>query len=338
MAERTRGTEALNDALSGRLDGWRVAVLLLREHPLTGVGLGAYRAEFSGAKLRLVSLGVPFYPGHINANFANAHDEYLEVGGDLGWPGLAALAWGIATLVGAAWRARDRLTAADRGLALGGVVSLALLALAYFPMRLGPVAYCWIGWMAWLFAAASAREGDAVRLSQRVRAFIACLLALALAGQVVRSWHRLQASTLVREVRLQVGATGSTIPAALVRAGEMVLREAHRRDPAAIEPFAYRADLYLLTGRLADADAAYRRAAAHELRPETLYNWGLALDRQGRTAEAVVELRRAVALQPRLLQQLAPELRARVAVAPLIPVPPMTPMPPVPGAATRPAS
>lgn len=141
--------EELNEALSGRLDGWWVAMRLLRDHPLAGVGFGAYRAEFAPAKLALLAEGVPFFAGHVNPSFANAHSEYLEIGAELGWPGVLALAWGAALVLRAAWRTRSR-PAAERALAWGGIVALALLALAYFPLRLGPVAFAWIAWIAWL--------------------------------------------------------------------------------------------------------------------------------------------------------------------------------------------
>jgi O-antigen ligase len=148
----------LNEVLTGRLDAWWVAERLLQEHPLAGVGFGAYRAEFAAAKLRLLSEGAPFFAGHLNPSFANAHNEYLEVGADLGWPGLLAMAWGIALVLRAAWRARRRLSPADRALSWGALVALALLALAYFPFRLGAVAFPALAFLAWLFANQSVEE------------------------------------------------------------------------------------------------------------------------------------------------------------------------------------
>lgn len=142
----------LNEVLSGRLDAWWVAERLLQEHPLAGVGFGAYRAEFAATKLRLIGEGMPFFAGHVNPSFANAHNEYLEVGADLGWPGLLAMAWGIALVLRAAWRARRHLSPADRALSWGALVALALLALAYFPFRLGAVAFPALAYLAWLFA------------------------------------------------------------------------------------------------------------------------------------------------------------------------------------------
>jgi len=148
----------LNEVLTGRLDAWWVAERLLREHPLAGVGFGAYRAEFAAAKLRLISEGVPFFAGHLNPSFANAHNEYLEVGADLGWPGLLATAWGIALVLRAGWRARRDLSPGYRALSWGALVALALLALAYFPFRLGAVAFPALAFLAWLFVNDNAEE------------------------------------------------------------------------------------------------------------------------------------------------------------------------------------
>jgi O-antigen ligase len=145
-----------NGFLSGRLDGWRAASFLLSEHPLAGVGQGAFRAEFAPAKLALLDRGVPFYPDQPNANFANAHNELLEVGADLGWPGLAALAWGIGML----WAALRRLRAgaAETGvaaLAWAGTAALAVLSLAQFPFRVALVAFPALLFLAGVFRASS---------------------------------------------------------------------------------------------------------------------------------------------------------------------------------------
>jgi O-antigen ligase len=92
-----------NHVLTGRLDGWRAALWMLARHPWAGVGQGAYRAEFVPAKLALLDRGTVFLSGQ-QQNFANAHDEALETGADLGVPGLVALAWGLAVVAAAARR------------------------------------------------------------------------------------------------------------------------------------------------------------------------------------------------------------------------------------------
>jgi len=321
-------TGQLNEMLSGRLDGWRVAVELLREHPFAGVGQGAYRAEFAPAKLRLLAEGTPFYVGHVNPSFANAHDEYLEIAADLGWPGVLALLWGIGVLVVAGWRARRALEAGERGLVLAGLVALALLALTYFPLRLAPVALGWTAFLAWVAAngGAAADRDDAASDERRARARrIACtvLLALVLAGQTVRGASRLLSSMYVHAVQQQMGAANATgrVPSALVDASLRVLARAHRLDPAAVEPLAFAGDVLLVAHRDPEADAAYRRAIAHEPRGETFFNHGLLLWQMENSDGAVVELRRGVALLPRLTSQVPPGAAAEVASAPIVPLP-----------------
>ena len=105
-----------NHVLTGRLDGWRAALWMLARHPWTGVGQGAYRAEFVPAKLALLDRGTAFLSG-MQQNFANAHDEALEVGADLGVPGLLALAWALAVVASAA---RQRVAPASPGVPPGG--------------------------------------------------------------------------------------------------------------------------------------------------------------------------------------------------------------------------
>lgn len=155
----------LNAVLTGRLDGWNAATWMLREHPWTGVGHGAYRPEFIPAKTALMARGVPFYPGQNQVVFANAHNEILEAGADWGIPGLLALGWALWVLLAALRRIPPRAgepsTAPDTErrlaavLAWAGVIALAVLSLAHFPFRIALVAYPAVLFLSWVL-----RQGD----------------------------------------------------------------------------------------------------------------------------------------------------------------------------------
>lgn len=159
-----------NDVLTGRLDGWRTAVWMLKEHPLTGVGQGAYRPEFVPAKLALMDRGVPFYRD-LTVGFGNAHNEFLEVGAEWGLPGLLALAWGLWVLIGALrknpspppdpfslldWEKGNE--AWERALALAGTAALAVLCLADFPFQVALVAYPALLFLSWVLRVGEIRE------------------------------------------------------------------------------------------------------------------------------------------------------------------------------------
>lgn len=145
-----------NRVLTGRLDGWRTGAWMLSEHPFAGVGLGAYRAEFVRAKQALLDRGVPFFPEQGNVVFANAHNEVIEVGAELGIGGLLLLAWAVVEIVK---RTRSlergeegREALADRGFAWAALAALVVLSLSHFPFRIALVSSQAFLLLAWIFA------------------------------------------------------------------------------------------------------------------------------------------------------------------------------------------
>ena len=104
---------------------------MLGQHPLAGVGHGAYRSHYAEARLALVAQGRDFSGLYRQFTFFNAHNDLLEVAAELGVPGLLALAWAIWTLI-SSWR---RLDAQERPLALAALASLTVLAMGTFPFE-----------------------------------------------------------------------------------------------------------------------------------------------------------------------------------------------------------
>jgi O-antigen ligase len=133
-----------NALLTGRLDGWRGALWMLGEEPLTGVGLDGFELAYGRAKLALASEGVPFWATQTQVIFAEAHNEPLQVAAELGWPGLLVLAWAVALVVAGA----RRVPAEERPLIAAGLAALGLLALVWFPAHAAIVAYPALLWLA----------------------------------------------------------------------------------------------------------------------------------------------------------------------------------------------
>lgn len=147
IVEKARQAAAgdLNAVLTNRLDAWRVGAWMLREHPLTGVGHGAYRPEYVPAKLALLDRGVEFSRNIDQPVFGNAHNEFVEVAAEWGIPGLAALAWGLWVLL----KALGRISPPDRALAWAGTAALVILSLAHFPFRIALVAFPALLFLSW---------------------------------------------------------------------------------------------------------------------------------------------------------------------------------------------
>jgi O-antigen ligase len=321
MAQALHGD--LNAALTGRLDGWHAAAWMLREHPLTGVGQGAFRPEFIPAKLALLDRGVRFYSGQVLVVFANAHNELLEAGAEWGWPGLIALGWAFWVLISALRRPavapfgeNTKATAAengrDRGLAWAGAVALALLALAYFPFRVALVAFPALLFLAWVLRRGTPgpEVGEGGGVKGRVLVWpLVILLGLGLLGQTIRWRDRVLASRLLRTAEIlsmRALALGQA-PPQLMAANLNALRRAATLDPVEVGIPIARGTQFLLLDNPEAALEAYRQASALEPRPEIYLNLGRALQRAGRTEEAWRQFQLAVRLDPRLASVVSSE-------------------------------
>jgi len=106
-----------HQTLQGRQELWQRSYDLIRAAPLTGVGLGLVETALKER-----------YPSDLirpNAEFKHAHNVYLQVGAEMGLPGLLAHLTIFLTLLQLLLRrARDDRAGCYRGLALGLLGSL----------------------------------------------------------------------------------------------------------------------------------------------------------------------------------------------------------------------
>jgi len=332
----------INQAVSGRLDGWRAAWWMVEEHPVIGVGQGAYRAEFAPAKLALIERGVPFYRGHVDPFFINAHNDLLEAGAEWGILGWLALAWGLWALARAVRRGfgprpdggeADRPDGAapglrrrrsDRALAVGALAGLGVLALGQFPFRIALVAFPALLVMAWVFRRADERTPDEAseptgavsgRYGRPLAWAVAVLLVVALVWQTGRWSDRLAASKRLRVVEAvtdRAVAAGGEVPSRVIGGSVRLLREAQRLDPSDVAIEAALAGQYLLAGTPLRAEEALRQALALEPRPEIYLNLGRVLLTNGDREAALEAFENAVHLAPRLLRKVPATLRPTV--------------------------
>ncbi len=151
----------INQVLTGRLDGWRAALWMVQQEPLTGVGHGAYRAQFGAAKEALWHEGVRFYQSQHRVYFTNAHSDILEALAEWGLPAAFVLLWGGFLWLRCLRRVRERERSGDEEasglgnkseLMAAGTVVLVILALTNFPFRIALVAFPAILFISWIFA------------------------------------------------------------------------------------------------------------------------------------------------------------------------------------------
>jgi O-antigen ligase len=324
-----------NSLLTGRLDGWRAAAWMLGRHPLAGAGQGGFEAEFVPAKLALLDSGARFFEGAVDVTFDNAHNEILDVGADLGVPGLLALGWGLWLLWGALRRrtagaenAADAADAADAegkdrpsaALAWGGTVALALLSLFQFPFRIALTAFPALLFLAWVFGARPEREEDEEEEEEEERTgipgttlgwLLAALVVVALVLQGNRWRDRLLGSAMLRQVELVSisAASSGHAPGNLLPSHLELLRRAADLDPSEVGVPIARGSQFLLFGDPRAALPEYRAALALQPKPEIYADLGRAYLASGDLDEARRNFRLAVRLDPTLSVQVPEEFR-----------------------------
>ncbi len=150
--------------LAGRLEVWSRAVYMLQDFPFSGVGMGAY--------LKVADEIYPFFlmePGKVE----HAHQLLLQVGVDLGIPGL--ISW-LAVLGGAtacaykAWRANGAFKPGwMAGLGAGLLASQAALVLhgSLDAVTWGMVRSAPLVWLGWGVAAAAGNLAARQELADR---------------------------------------------------------------------------------------------------------------------------------------------------------------------------
>ncbi len=137
LAMQRVGMETLADLLlatdamggwAGRQEVWSRAIVVIQNLPYTGIGLGTFG--------KVVPVMYPYFLAGPDADIPHAHNLFLQVGVDLGLPGLVAFAALFGSSLMAAWKAYRaygaRKEAGPQGLALGLLVSLLIMGIHGF--------------------------------------------------------------------------------------------------------------------------------------------------------------------------------------------------------------
>src|SRR5947209_5562268 len=148
---RLKETSVTETNTRARFLHWAAAAEMFRTRPLTGVGAGGYDGSFAAARADFAAAHpdsplVGMNEGYLSSG---AHNEYLEILGELGATGLALFVAFCAALVWSAWRALRRATSP---LVPGAVACLASFAVS---SGASSVSFRWFGsGLIFFFAAA----------------------------------------------------------------------------------------------------------------------------------------------------------------------------------------
>ena len=294
IALQWRGASAGGAArlsVEGRAAIWRNTLVMIREHPLLGVGLGAHSVMYPAYHRRAVV--DPLFSPRTHLDFA--HNDYLQLTAEMGLVGVALLAVLGAAFVHVIREARSR----------GGEVALASAAVASTAGLLTDALFSFPAYRAlppWLLALDAAVLAVLARGPASARGFliappgrrqllagVAAIACVAL-GIAHSRWLRAD-----RHFEAARRAEAKGLPAGMAaEAAEAVALDGARGDA-----WFSLGTAALLAREPAPAVGALQEAAARDpFNPNTLANLGLARAQTGDRAGAADALRRALAISP----------------------------------------
>jgi O-antigen ligase len=307
-----------NSSLFERTRYWVVGSEMARRHPLTGVGVAGFSSLYSDYRRFYVE-----NPRHdareqmdaSNDEFAAglmAHNEYVQVLAELGWPGLILFLTFAALLAWLLWRRRGGPLGYLNAGAFAGLAAFAVSSgVSSFSFRQSPTAAVAVCLMA-LGAAGIGREKESSREKEASgenapgsvtlpKAAVAAALCLALALSLVFSWRSLNS---LEGIRLQAATEGKFSPTD-PRENERWLAESLRiyeHDP-------YNRGAHLGTAILLFRMKRPQEAAAHleaairlgYTRPLTRIFLAFAYEQSGQLDKAVAQAETSLASFPKSL-------------------------------------
>jgi len=294
VALQWRGASASGAArlsVEGRAAIWRNTLVMIREHPLLGVGLGAHSVMYPAYHRRAVV--DPLFSPRTHLDFA--HNDYLQLTAEMGLVGVALLGALGAAFVRVIREARSG----------GGEAALASAAIASTASLLADALFSFPAYRAlppWLLALDAAVLAVLARGSAPARRFlivprgrrqlragvaaVACVVLGVAHSRWLRADGHFEAARRA-EAKGLAGAMGAEAA------------EAVALDRARADGWFSLGTAALLAGEPAPAVRALQEAAAREpLNPNTLANLGLARAQSGDRAGAADAFRRALAISP----------------------------------------
>lgn len=132
---RTVAARGVMYATSGRALPALVALEMIRDHPVTGLGPGTFKAQYMSYALPVID-GRQLPAGIVSVNYGEAHNDHLQIVAETGFPGYLLFLALVVVLVSRirATQGRDPRERVARGMIVPLAGTLLVLCLAQFPL------------------------------------------------------------------------------------------------------------------------------------------------------------------------------------------------------------
>lgn len=119
-----------------RLGAWVAALDMAATRPWTGYGPGTFGAEQQTHRFAVEIATRTRYVQPYGATFVQAHEDYLQLAAEAGWPALTCALVALVTMLRGLLRLARAPADIERAVLLGLLVTGAVAALAWFPLQI----------------------------------------------------------------------------------------------------------------------------------------------------------------------------------------------------------
>ncbi len=276
----------------GRWIMWRSAEEMIKEKPLTGFGAGTYRLHFTEVEARL--LKTPEFEGYSHIITKDAHNDYLQIGAELGLPGLLLLLVFIGVTIFGAVRALAKEDIQVKIINIGIICALIAFMVHMFfnfPVKLSPTAALFFIYLGILASNHSLREKGLSLILLRPVLLSFCLLvfiaSLGLQFCLFRSNLKLGTGIEAGSAR-QYGE-------ALNQTQDSLIYSDFAGNTVDLRTHFYLGEIYYKLRDYTSSEKEFRKETAlNPYYPDACYNLGLVQEINGKNEEALSNFTRAL--------------------------------------------
>ncbi len=270
----------------GRWLMWRSAVEMLKEKPLTGFGAGTFRLHFTRVEAKL--LGRPEFEGYAHIITKDAHNDYLQIGAELGLPGLLLLLFFILSVIIGALKTISKSNGEIQIINIGLICSLLAFMVHMFfnfPFKLSPTATLFFVYLGLLASTNFFEEKKLTRRELRPVLLSACLLVFLISVplQFCAFWANYKLGR-----GIEAGGAVRQYGEGLIQARDSLLYSDLSGSTVDLRTHFYLGELHYKLRDYISAENEFRNEVVlNPYYPDASYNLGLIQEMNGKNEEAL---------------------------------------------------
>ena len=278
----------------GRWLMWKSALEMIKDRPLAGFGAGTYRLKFTEYEAKLLQTPEFYKYPHIITK--DAHNDYLQIGAELGIPGLLFLLLLVGTAITGALKTLPREKLEIQIITIGllaALVSFLVHMFFNFPLKLSPTAALFFVYLGLLSSGYGIVEFGPARKIMRslFAAFVIVFAVVVLLIETFVFWANFKIGRAI-----EISSKGSP-GAALIAAQDSLFFSDTAGSTVDLRSHFYLGEIYYKLQNYKSAEEEFKKEVEQNpFYPDARYNLGLIQEINGKYEEACASYEKVLSI------------------------------------------